>query len=347
MIAIELKDVNVYYDKGKPNEYWALRNVSLQIEAGTYAAFFGASGSGKTTMLYTISGMENPESGQVLVSGKDITQFSQKELAIYRQMTVGIVFQQFNLIPSISVLDNIALPMAFLGLPFEIRQKKAMDLLKRFGIDQLANRLPFELSGGQQQRVGIARALANDPPIVIADEPLGNLDSENANKVLDFLYDLQVKDGRTIIMVTHESWSLKDARLIFHIKDGTIVKTEKREGRDAPFVPPTSSNLPKDSLEKAMKNVFENISKINKMRHEHKEDNKHMILALIQERGRIANHDVETTLGVSDATATRYLEELCDEEKLLRQGHAGKDVAYVLRPHPLEKKAVEAQAPTS
>lgn len=334
MTLIELKDVNVYYDKGKPNEFWALRNVSLEIENGTYAAFFGASGSGKTTMLYTISGMEKPESGQVLVSGKDITKFTQKELAIYRQMTVGIVFQQFNLIPSITVLDNIALPMAFLGMPFDMRQAKALDLLKRFGIDNLAKRLPFELSGGQQQRVGIARSLANDPPIVIADEPLGNLDSENANKVLDFLYDLQTKDGRTIIMVTHESWSLKDAQLIFHIKDGALVKTERREGRSQPFVPPKSANLPDNILDKTFKNIFENIEKTNKQRHEHKEDSKHKILALLQESGRITNNQVESTLEVSDATATRYLEELCHEDKLIKEGTLGRSVAYKLKPAP-------------
>jgi putative ABC transport system ATP-binding protein len=336
MVIVELKNLNVYYDKGKPNEWWALRNISLQIEASSYIAFFGASGSGKTTLLYTISGMEKPESGQVLVAGKDITRFSQKELAIYRQMTVGIVFQQFNLIPSISVLDNIALPMSFLGIPLEKRQKKALILLKRFGIDDLSNRLPFELSGGQQQRVGIARALANDPPIVIADEPLGNLDSENANKVLDFLRDLQEKDGRTIIMVTHESWSLKDARVIFYIKDGQIVKTEKRKGREAPFVPPTSPNLPEE-ISKAFKNIFENITKANQVRHEHKEDGKHKVLAILQERGRIMNNDVENLLGISDATATRYLEELCKEGKLIREGKFGKGVFYT--PKPFTKKS--------
>ncbi|MEK7093991.1 MAG: DUF977 family protein [Patescibacteria group bacterium] len=340
MIIIELKDLNGYYDRGKPNEWWALRNVNLQIEAGSYAAFFGASGSGKTTMLYTISGMEKPESGQVLVTGKDITNFSQKELAIYRQMTVGIVFQQFNLIPSISVLDNIALPMSFLGIPLEKRQKKAMDLLVRFGIDNLATRLPFELSGGQQQRVGIARALANDPPIVIADEPLGNLDSENANKVLDFLRDLQEKDGRTIIMVTHESWSLKDAKLIFYIKDGQIVKTEKRQGRDTPFIPPVSPNAAKQITE-SFKNIFENITKANKVRHEHKEDSKHKILAVIQERHRITNNEVEGLLGVSDATATRYLEELCKEEKLTREGVHGKGVFYTVKPFVRQAVAVK------
>ncbi|MEK7188216.1 MAG: DUF977 family protein [Patescibacteria group bacterium] len=330
MVIIELKDVNVYYDRGKPNEWWALRNVNLQIESGSYAAFFGASGSGKTTMLYAISGMEKPASGQVLVAGRDISHFSQKELAIYRQMTVGIVFQQFNLIPSISVLDNIALPMSFLGIPLEKRQKKARELLTRFGIDNLATRLPFELSGGQQQRVGIARSLANDPPIIIADEPLGNLDSENANKVLTFLRDLQEKDGRTIIMVTHESWSLKDAQTIFYIKDGQLVKTDIRP-RNAPFIPPISPNVAKE-LAESFKNIFDNITKVNKVRHEHKEDGKHKVLALIQERHRITNNEVEGLLGVSDATATRYLEELCKEEKLMQEGKHGKGVYYTVRP---------------
>ena len=189
---------------------------------------------------------------------------------------------------------------------------------------------PQQLSGGQQQRVGIARSLANDPPIIIADEPLGNLDSENANKVLDFLRDLQAKDGRTIIMVTHESWSLKDAQTIFFIKDGQLVKTENRP-RGGPFIPPISPNVAKE-LAESFKNIFDNITKINKTRHEHKEDGKHKVLALIQERHRITNNQVEELLGVSDATATRYLEELCKEEKLMQEGKRGKGVFYSIRP---------------
>ena len=162
-----------------------------------------------------------------MINGRDISQFSKRELAVFRQIGVGIVFQQFNLIPSISVLDNVALPMAFLGISLERRREEGMKLLDRLSIKHLADRLPSELSGGQQQRVGIARALANNPPLIICDEPLGNLDSENANKVLAFLSELNEKDGRTIIMVTHEAWSLRDARKIFYMKDGVILRVDE------------------------------------------------------------------------------------------------------------------------
>lgn len=237
---IKLEGINLYYDRGKPSEVWALKDISLEINKGEYCAFFGPSGCGKTTILYVLSGMESERvtSGKVLVNGRDIAQFTKRELAVFRQIGVGIVFQQFNLIPSISVLDNVALPMAFLGISLERRQTEAQKLLERLNIAPFAHRLPAELSGGQQQRVGIARALANNPPIIICDEPLGNLDSENANKVLEFMKELNIKDGRTIIMVTHEAWSLRDARKIFYMKDGVLLKVEepKEQGEIAQAV---------------------------------------------------------------------------------------------------------------
>ncbi|MBI5147780.1 MAG: ABC transporter ATP-binding protein [Parcubacteria group bacterium] len=230
---IRLENLNLYYDKGKPSEVWALKNVNLKIEKGEYVAFFGPSGCGKTSLLYTIGGIDIDKitGGSVVVNDRNIREFSNQELAIYRQMGIGIVFQQFNLIPSISALDNVALPMAFLGISSSRRREEALALLGRLGIENLADRYPHELSGGQQQRVGIARALANNPPIIVADEPLGNLDSENANKVLEFLKELNEKDGRTVIMVTHEAWSLRDVGRIFYMKDGEIVKVDEPKTR--------------------------------------------------------------------------------------------------------------------
>lgn len=226
---IELKNVNFWYDRGKPTEMWALHNISLQVQKGEYIAFFGPSGSGKTTLLYLLSGTEMSQDGQIIVNGKDVATLSKAELAIYRQMAVGMVFQQFNLIPNLTVAENVALPMAFLGISTDKRTKEAMRLLERLNIGHMAKKYPYELSGGQQQRVGIARALANNAPIIIADEPIGNLDSANANNALDFLKELQEKDGKTVIMVTHEAWSLRDAKKIFYLKDGVIEKVE--EGR--------------------------------------------------------------------------------------------------------------------
>ena len=206
-----------------------MKDINIEIPRGGYAAFFGPSGCGKTTLTYLIGGIEteNTDSGNILINGRDLRGLAKKELAVYRQIGVGIIFQQFNLLPSLTVLDNVALPMAFLGIDVERRKKEALKLLDRFGMTKYSARFPSDLSGGQQQRVSIARALSNNPPLIIADEPLGNLDSENANKALEFLKELNEKDGRTIIMVTHESWSLRDARLIFYLKDGEIIKTEE------------------------------------------------------------------------------------------------------------------------
>lgn len=224
---IELKNLNFWYNRGMSSETRALNNVSLTINRGEYVAFFGPSGSGKTTLLYILAGIDKPTDGAVVIKGRNIVNFSKNELAVYRQLGVGIVFQQFNLIPSLNIIENVALPMTFLGVNPKRRREEAMHLLERLGIQSLASRYPFELSGGQQQRVGIARALANNPPIIIADEPLGNLDSDNAKTVLAFLEELNKKDGRTIIMVTHEAWSLSDVDKIFHIKDGTLDKVEE------------------------------------------------------------------------------------------------------------------------
>jgi putative ABC transport system ATP-binding protein len=224
---IKIENISLWYEKGKPIEVQALKNISLEIEKGDYVAFFGPSGCGKTTILYAISGIDRFQEGKVFINDRDISGLTNQELAIFRQTGIGIVFQQFNLVPSLSVLKNVALPMLFVGISSEKADIEAHKLLERLDLSSLADRFPFELSGGQQQRVGIARALANDPPIIIADEPLGNLDSVNAKRVLEFLKELNEKDGRTIIMVTHEAWSLRDVKTIFHMKDGTITDVEK------------------------------------------------------------------------------------------------------------------------
>ncbi|MBI2514761.1 ATP-binding cassette domain-containing protein [Candidatus Wolfebacteria bacterium] len=229
MAAIKLENVDFYYDRGQPAEVHALKDVNLSIETGDYTSFFGPSGCGKSTMLYVIAGVERPDTGKIFVNGRDLMEFSQKELAIYRQIGIGIIFQNFNLIPSIKIVENVTLPMAFLGISLEKRKERAMEILGRLGIADLAERYPYELSGGQQQRVGIARALANDPPIILADEPIGNLDSANAQNVLDLLKEFNEKDGKTIIMVTHEAWSLRDVRRIFYMKDGAVIKTEVKK----------------------------------------------------------------------------------------------------------------------
>lgn len=226
-IAIKTENVSVIYDQGKPNETRALTDVNVTIYTEDYIVIFGPSGCGKSTMLYTISGIEKPTKGRILVTGKDITQFTPDESAKFHRSQIGMVFQAYNLIPTLTVLDNVALPQIFRGVSREKRRLRARVLLQRFGILPQAEKLPTELSGGQQQRVGIARALINEQPIIFADEPVGNLDSKSAKIVLDILYDLNVKDKKTIILVTHDPSLLTFATHVIYMKDGTVVG-EKR-----------------------------------------------------------------------------------------------------------------------
>lgn len=225
---IKLTNVEQWYNKGKENEVHSLKSVTLEIEEGDYVAFFGPSGCGKTTLLYATSGIDRVFSGSIEIKGQHIEELSNQELAIFRQTGIGIIFQQFNLVPSLTVVENVALPMAFVGITKAKAEEEAWKLVKYLDLEKYATHYPTELSGGQQQRVGIARALANNPPIIIADEPLGNLDSTNAKNVLKILKKLNEEEKRTIIMVTHEAWSLQDVRTVFHMQDGTITSVEHR-----------------------------------------------------------------------------------------------------------------------
>ena len=249
--VIKIENLNLWYDKDKVAEFHALKNINIEIEKGDYAAFFGPSGCGKTSILYSISGIDRFQKGKVFINGCDISNFTNQELAIFRQTGIGIIFQQFNLVPSLNVLKNVALPMLFVGISSAKAEIEARKLIERLGITEFAERYPYELSGGQQQRVGIARALANNPPIIIADEPLGNLDSVNAKMVLEFLRELNEKDGRTIIMVTHEAWSLRDVKTIFHMKDGAITDVEK-----------TKKDTIAESLSKHLIKQFSSVSSV-------------------------------------------------------------------------------------
>lgn len=223
---VKIENLNFYYNYKMPSEAHVLKEINLEIAKGEYIVFFGPSGCGKTSLIYLIGGIttEKTSTGKIFINGADVLELGRDDLTLFRQTAIGIIFQNFNLIPSLTVLDNVALPMTFVGIPQEKRRALAYDILARLDMKTYAKRYPFELSGGQQQRVGIARALANNPPIIIADEPLGNLDSENAEHVLKFLKELQEKDGRTVIMVTHEAWSVRDANKIVYLKDGAIVK---------------------------------------------------------------------------------------------------------------------------
>ncbi len=219
---IDLRDVHKNY-KTAVGDYPALKSVDLQINAGEFVSIIGKSGSGKSTLLNMITGIDRPTAGEVFVNGTAVHKMGENRMARWRGKNLGIVFQFFQLLPTISVVENIMLPMDFCRTyPMRQREKRALALLEMVELKEHAYKLPTALSGGQQQRVAIARALANDPPIVIADEPTGNLDSKTADSVFELFNDL-VAQGKTIIVVTHDSGLAKRANRTALIVDGEIV----------------------------------------------------------------------------------------------------------------------------
>ncbi len=222
-IDIQTKEMVITYNKGKSNEFNALDHINSEIFPREYIILFGPSGCGKSTLLYTMLGGIVPESGHMYVKGEDIYAYTPAEMNAYQQTTIGIVYQQFNLISSISVLDNVALPMIFLNKTVKERNERGSQLLRRFGIPQrLEDKLPTFMSGGQQQRVAVARALVNDPEILLADEPVGNLDSISAEHVMDSFQEINEKDRKTVILVTHDAKYLPYAHRVFYMRDGKL-----------------------------------------------------------------------------------------------------------------------------
>lgn len=220
-VILELKNITKTYTTGG-NQFVALDNVSLKIHEGEFVSITGPSGSGKSTLMHIIGLLDNPTSGEVLLGGKDISQFKEHQLAQIRNVTLGFVFQQFNLLAKTSSLENVLLPLLYSDVPKKDRQKMGMDLLIKVGLQDKFNNTPAQLSGGQQQRVAIARALVNNPKIVLADEPTGNLDSKSGEEVMKFFHQLNEKEGRTIVFVTHDMDLAKQANRTIIIKDGKI-----------------------------------------------------------------------------------------------------------------------------
>jgi len=243
---IEIKNLNVIYNLGKINEFTALKNINLEIYPGEYVTFFGPSGCGKSTLLYIIAGLEFPTTGDVLVNSQLPQKLTHQELVNFHRYTVGMVFQAYYLIPHLNVLNNVMLPEIFSGTDVHQRIVKAEELMKRFDIDSLAKRKPSQLSGGQQQRVAIARALVNNPLILLADEPVGNLDSKNSEIVLKLIDDIHQKEKKTIIHVSHNPKDLQYSDRIFYMKDGQIESVVQNKRVDH-----GSTNNDSDSLLKA------------------------------------------------------------------------------------------------
>ena len=220
MALIELTDVVKSYRVGE-QEIRALDGVSLEIEAGEYAAVTGPSGSGKSTLMHLLGCLDTPTSGKVVIDGVDVSRASDGMLAEMRSGKIGFVFQAFNLLPKLSVLENVELPLLYAGDGFRRRRKRAFEAIERVGLADRVKNTPLQLSGGPMQRVAVARALVNDPKIVFADEPTGNLDSATGQSILQLFRELNAQ-GRTIVLVTHDSEIAATAPRQIVIRDGRI-----------------------------------------------------------------------------------------------------------------------------
>jgi len=229
---IHLKGVWKIYKEGEENQVIALKNVNLKVREGDFIAVMGPSGSGKSTSMNLIGSLDVPTRGSIFLDKHNISNLSESDLAQVRGRRIGFIFQQFNLIPNLTAKENVMLPMIFQETDEFEREKKAEELLKLVELSDRMDHYPGELSGGQQQRVAIARALANDPEVILADEPTGNLDTHTGDVVMKFLNDLNNK-GKTIIIVTHDpDLAMKHTKKIYWIKDGQIEKiTERVKGK--------------------------------------------------------------------------------------------------------------------
>ncbi len=221
---IVARDLEIIYNKGKSNEFKALAGVNTDIYEGEYIILFGPSGCGKSTLMYAIQGSLPPGNGTLLIRGDNVYSYPPEERVYFQRYVMGIIFQSFNLIPSLSVLDNVALPMIFCDADKRTRERRAQGLLDRFGVGHVSHKIPAMLSGGQQQRVSVARSMVNDPKILLADEPTGNLDSVSTQQVMDKIDEINTFDRRTIIMVSHNAAHLSYAHRVYYLKDGRIVR---------------------------------------------------------------------------------------------------------------------------
>jgi len=227
VMAVDVRDVHkVYHLRGE--DIHALRGINLQVPHGEYLSVMGPSGSGKTTLFNMIGGIDTPTKGNVLIDGVDLFSIKPNQIAWLRCKKVGYIFQTFNLIPILTAKENVALPMIFLGVPREEREKKAAELLTLVGLGDRLDHRPNELSGGQQQRVAIARALANDPSLILADEPTGNLDLNTGFAIVQLLYRLKVERGTTIICATHDLKMIDISDRVVFLRDGEIENIERR-----------------------------------------------------------------------------------------------------------------------
>ncbi|MEA3450003.1 MAG: ABC transporter ATP-binding protein [Patescibacteria group bacterium] len=250
---VKLKDLDITYNLGKENEFKATRGVSMEIYPGEFVAFFGPSGCGKSTIFYSILGILEPSAGQLYVKGENPYSFSPEEMVRFQTQIIGIIYQAFYLINSISVTDNVALPQIFQGINPAKRARWAKEILKRFGMDEYAQKYPDNLSGGQSQRVSVARSMVNNPEIVLADEPTGNLDSISTKQVMDSLAEINAVDKKTVIMITHNAAQLSYCHRVFYMRDGKLERTVPN---------PDRKQIAKVDRQKILVTEFDQLSKI-------------------------------------------------------------------------------------
>lgn len=224
---IRIRDVKKIYQMGNELIH-AIDGVSLNIRQGEVCCLFGKSGSGKSTLLNLIAGLEKPTEGKILFHKKHIERMDEDQLADFRRQYIGFVFQSYNLLPTLTALENVTLPLIFKGVPIRERNERAMEMLEAVGLAERAHHKPFEMSGGQQQRVSIARAFVNEPPVVFADEPTGNLDTKTTYEMMDLITGMAKKKNQTLVIVTHDLELSEYADRIVVLQDGKIEKIQKR-----------------------------------------------------------------------------------------------------------------------
>ena len=227
MALIEVKNAIKTYQMGD-ELFYAMNDISFEIEQGDFVAIMGASGSGKSTCMNMLGTLDKPNSGEYYLDGVDVFSLSPDELSDIRNNKIGFVFQGFNLISRTSAIDNVMMPMIYKGIPEEERYVRAREALKIVGLEKKENNLPSQMSGGQQQRVAIARAIVNDAPLILADEPTGNLDTKTSIDVMEFFVNLNEKLGKTIVLVTHEPDIAEYTKRTLRFKDGKIIEDRRR-----------------------------------------------------------------------------------------------------------------------
>lgn len=227
MKILEVTNLSKTYGTGE-TQVKALDNVSLSVESGEFVAIIGPSGSGKSTLLHILGGVDVPTSGSVVINGVDISNLDEAALAIFRRRQIGLIYQFYNLIPILTVKENLTLPLLLDGRKPD--ERVVDDLLKTLGLTERVNHLPNQLSGGQQQRVSIGRALINNPALMLADEPTGNLDSENSREIVSLLRKFNKENNQTVIIITHDERIAMSADRVISIEDGKITRDEVRKG---------------------------------------------------------------------------------------------------------------------